>query len=117
MRRHSSIYAFLGAVALVLCGSLVSGCDRGPKGSEPGKIVVTAKIAGAADAKKALETKDYEGVLKALGTASGAINSEAAQGEYRKLTYEILDGLRLYRETDPKAEETFQAVRGMLMGR
>lgn len=116
MRVVDSLGLWVGILFLLVGGAGV-GCSKPDNSSKPGAIVVTAKIAGASEAKKALETKDYEGVLKSLGTASAAIDSEAAQGEYRKLTYEILDGLRLYRDTDPKAEETFQAVRGMLMGR
>jgi hypothetical protein len=116
MRVADSLSLWLGILLLLLAGAGV-GCSKKDTGSKPGEIVVTAKIAGAPDAKKALETKDYDAVLKSLGTASAAIDSEAAQAEYRKLTYEVLDGLRLYRDTDPKAEETFQAVRGMLMGR
>lgn len=103
--------------SLFMLASVGIGCSKSAPSSKPGFIVVTAKIAGAPEAKKALETKDYEGLLKALGTASAAINSDATQAEFRKLTYEALDGLRLYRDTDPKAEETFQAVRGMVMGR
>jgi len=116
MRVYGSLSQWLLAIVFMLATASI-GCSKSSPSSKPGAIVVTAKIAGAPEAKTALETKDYEGVLKALGAASAAVNSDATQAEYRKLTYEVLDGLRLYRETDPKAEETFQAVRGMVMGR
>jgi len=114
----ASVIRRLALSALMVFGtSSFVGCSPSTPSSKPGAIVVTAKITGAPEVKKALETKDYEGVLKALGTAGASVKSDADQTEYRKLTYEVLDGLRLYRDNDPKAEETFQTVRGMVMGR
>ncbi len=114
MRRLISNWIAAVVASLVLTLFMTSACSKSK--SKEG-AAITAKIAGASEANSALQKKDYDALLTALGTATAAIASEADQAEYRKLTNEVLDALRLVRDQDPKAAEAFQAVRMMVMGR
>lgn len=104
----------LAAILMLFIGSSV-GCSKSSSKSETGGI--TAKIAGAAEVKAALAKKDFAAVVQAVNTAASSVSTEADQAEYRKLINESLNELRAFRETDPKAEEAFQALRVMFMGR
>jgi hypothetical protein len=116
MRRSISNWVSAVAAGLVLTLGLTSACSKSNSKPKDG-AAITAKIAGASEANSALQKKDYDALLTALGTASAAIASETDQAEFRKLTNEVLDALRLVRDQDPKAAEAFQAVRVMVMGR
>ena len=104
------------AAGLTLAAVLCSGCSKSASQSKV-KIEITAKIPGAGEAKAALEKKDYEALLQSIGTASGAAESEMGQKEFRKLCNQVMDALDAVRENDPKAQDAYDSVRVLIMGR
>ena len=103
--------------ALILTGLgavLSAGCA---KSTAPSVEMDKIKLPGASEVMVAIEKKDYEAAVAALGKIRQSVSTEEQQGQFSLLSRQVTTKLLEAAPTDPKAAEAAQALRIMTMGR
>ena len=107
--------AFLGtlvAVALVV----PTGCGK-PPAEDPSIIQAVDNLPGSKEVWAAVDKKDYDGVMTALGKVREKVTTEEQNTQYMILAYKVRERLTETAPNDPKAMEVVALLRGLTTGR
>jgi len=94
----------------------VSGCGK-PPAEDPSLIKSVESMPGAKEVWAAVDKKDYEGVMTALGKVREKVTTEEQNTQYMILAYKVRERLTETSPNDAKAMEVVALLRGMTTGR
>ncbi len=102
----------LVALALLTAG----GCSK-PPAEDPSVIQAVDNLPGSKEVWAAVDKKDYDGVLTALGKVREKVTTEEQNTQYMILAYKVRERLTETAPNDAKAMEVVALLRGMTTGR
>ncbi|MFM7816206.1 MAG: hypothetical protein ACKPGI_04470 [Verrucomicrobiota bacterium] len=101
-------------VALALLSA--NGCSK-PPAEDPSVIKAVDNLPGSKEVWAAVDKKDYEGVMTALGKVREKVTTEDQNTQYMILAYKVRERLTETAPNDPKAMEVVSLLRGLTTGR
>ena len=92
------------------------GCSK-PPAEDPSVIKAVDSMPGSTEVWAAVDKKDYDGVLTALGKVREKITTEEQNTQYMILAYKVRERLTETAPNDAKAMEVVALLRGLTTGR
>ncbi len=92
------------------------GCGK-PPAEDPSVIKAVDSMPGSKEVWAAVDKKDYDGVLTALGKVREKVTNEEQNTQYMILAYKVRERLTETAPNDPKAMEVVAMLRGLTTGR
>lgn len=108
----AALLGSLVAVALIV----PTGCSK-PPAEDPSVIKAVDNLPGSKEVWAAVDKKDYEGVMTALGKVREKVTTEEQNTQYMILAYKVRERLTETAPNDPKAMEVVSLLRGLTTGR
>jgi hypothetical protein len=99
-------------IAVIIC--LGSGCRRSAVDKEV--IDEVSKLPGASEVMAAIDRKDYDGAMAALGKVKEGVTTEEQNIQFMILARQARDKMTEAAATDPKAAAAVNALRAMSTG-
>ena len=107
--------AFLGTLVAVAL-AVPTGCGK-PPAEDPSIIQAVDNLPGSKEVWAAVDKKDYDGVMTALGKVREKVTTEEQNTQYMILAYKVRERLTETAPNDPKAMEVVALLRGLTTGR
>ena len=109
--RFASLTGLLAAGLIAL-----SGCGK-PPAEDPSLIQAVDNMPGSKEVWAAVEKKDYDGIMTALGKVREKVTTDEQNSQYMILAYKVRERLTETAPNDPKAMEVVALLRGLTTGR
>ena len=108
----------VASIGSVLIALLVAfpGCGK-PPAEDPSLIQAVDNMPGSKEVWAAVEKKDYDGIMAALGKVREKVTTEEQNTQYMILAYKVRERLSETAPNDPKAMEVVALLRGLTTGR
>jgi hypothetical protein len=108
----------VASIGSVLTAGLIalSGCGK-PPAEDPSVIQAVDNLPGSKEVWVAVDKKDYDGIMTALGKVREKVTTEEQNTQYMILAYKVRERLTETAPNDAKAMEVVGLLRGLTTGR